>query len=942
MTKALELAKFGRETPPTGVVVGDSDTQTLSSKTFSDGPVFSSGTVNAVGYLNASKVFSTSGTFVFDGTNLGVGVASPGYMLHVKGGALAATSADGTVTSTFNYNTIGTITSTPFNIVSNNSTRISIAPTTTTLYGTIYIENTNALNELTFTGSEYTNLVSNSTSAFDIGTNAAGPVLLTTNSVERMRITSAGNVGIGNTDPDGFSGRLTVGGTIAATSGNYLRVWDSTNTTYVQMNVPSTRSIRWTNDAAAEYMRIDSVGSLGVGVSNPSSYGKFVAYSSGGYGAITTNGHLDSVQLLDVVTAGGRFTGSSSVGILGSIGIEQTTTGSTGGYILFRTCASGTVTQTERMRITSTGNVGIGTDTPAYKVHAVKTGGGILGRFDNADGITDVYGYGLEITRSDAYIKSSGVLHLGSSHGYSAVYIDTSGRVSIGTTDTATFGRKLLVNGTGGFNNDSGTVGIGFNKGSANTYGYIGTGDWAVNYLSAADFGISSGATGALAFGTGAGTERMRIASGGNVGIGTNDPQDKFHVAGGITSNTSGTGVLNLGQTGGGATYVAASLVATASTLYAPVGKLSFRLPTHGASTDYGLTEQMLIEGTGADSRGAYKMAMLPHGGNVGIGTSSPAQKLHVSGTSASNSSINALVSNGVYQVTLAVMGSSYNYAGAYVNEGWLYTDSSNLCIGPYGNYAVKFLAGGEERARITAAGSVGIGTSSPNTKFEVAATTMTGAEISAYTTNTSGGNSSKFSFWRNYTVGGSSPFRAAYISNINTDDSFNGNNTQHLGFYTKSGTAEPTEKMRIQSNGNVAIGFNEANSSFKLGVKATANNIAAFESQASSYPSSAPYNAVIGRGTNIIAPSTTTTIARGYGGGIALIVMRANTGVADTQYTYLVTWAWNSATVLFVNTYGSNATTSTFTASASDLQVNHNHSGACYFAVTVLMNGEA
>jgi hypothetical protein len=32
MSKALELAKFGRETIPTGAVVGDSDTQSLTNK----------------------------------------------------------------------------------------------------------------------------------------------------------------------------------------------------------------------------------------------------------------------------------------------------------------------------------------------------------------------------------------------------------------------------------------------------------------------------------------------------------------------------------------------------------------------------------------------------------------------------------------------------------------------------------------------------------------------------------------------------------------------------------------------------------------------------------------------------------------------------------------------------------------------------------------------
>jgi hypothetical protein len=83
MSKALELAKFGRESAPTGAVIGDTDTQTLSAKTFSDSPIFSSGTANGVPYLNGSKVFTTGSALVFDGTNLGVGVASPTAKLHV-------------------------------------------------------------------------------------------------------------------------------------------------------------------------------------------------------------------------------------------------------------------------------------------------------------------------------------------------------------------------------------------------------------------------------------------------------------------------------------------------------------------------------------------------------------------------------------------------------------------------------------------------------------------------------------------------------------------------------------------------------------------------------------------------------------------------------------------------------------------------------------------
>lgn len=102
------------------------------------------------------------------------------------------------------------------------------------------------------------------------------------------------------------------------------------------------------------------------------------------------------------------------------------------------------------------------------------------------------------------------------------VAMAADGRVGIGleAADLSNFGRKLLVNGTGGFNSNTGTVGLGFSRGASNTYGYIGTGDWAVNGLANVDFGISSGSAGALVLGTGAGTERARIDTNGSMIIG--------------------------------------------------------------------------------------------------------------------------------------------------------------------------------------------------------------------------------------------------------------------------------------------------------------------------------------------------------------------------------------------------------------------------------------
>jgi hypothetical protein len=144
-------------------------------------------------------------------------------------------------------------------------------------------------------------------------------------------------------------------------------------------------------EGGTEVARFDSSGNFGIGTSSPSTYGKFVAYSSGGYGNITTDGHFESYQLLDVATAGGRFRGGSSQGSLGRIDINQVTTGAKGGEIRFFTCPSGTNTETERARITSAGDFVVGDTSAGGRVGAVSSANSrVLYAFSTASsGFTD-------------------------------------------------------------------------------------------------------------------------------------------------------------------------------------------------------------------------------------------------------------------------------------------------------------------------------------------------------------------------------------------------------------------------------------------------------------------------------------------------------------------------------------------------------------------------
>jgi chorismate mutase len=130
--------------------------------------------------------------------------------------------------------------------------------------------------------------------------------------------------------------------------------------------------------------------------------------------------------------------------------------------------------------------------------------------------------------------------------GVEAMRIDSSGRVGIGT-DSIGANYKLSVNGTGNFYQSVSGLGRIFLGDPADSSGYIGLyrSDLGPANSTTAGNGLNFASISGYTFNTGAGvafgsqTERMRIDSSGNVGIGTSSPLSKLQVVADQASYTN-------------------------------------------------------------------------------------------------------------------------------------------------------------------------------------------------------------------------------------------------------------------------------------------------------------------------------------------------------------------------------------------------------------------
>ena len=419
--------------------------------------------------------------------------------------------------------------------------------------------------------SDESNAVDNSTIIFRIDAD------------EKAKIDSSGNLGIGVTSSgarlhvhEGSSSackiRVTNTTTGTATSDGFEFGIGSGEEAFFNMKENAPMKF---NTNSIERMRLDSSGRLLIKNSS-STNGRLVVEDTSNQISIETGTSGDGRLHI------GHFNNGAFIGTYGD-------DGGAADFIRF-----GTHSGDERMRIQSDGKVGIGTNAPGALLHVSALGASDEPTFKVSSENSTIF---LRTAGSSGSFPTGGggddgeLLYLGgdfrlgvgtasknliffNGSGYTErMRIDSSGNIGIGTTNPQRLLHQHVASSAANYHSFTNTT-----TGSSSTDGLL------LGINSSEEAIIWNYENTAMEFATN-GTERMRISSSGNVGIGDSDPDQKLVVQG------SGTTILKVENTDDG----------TAQITLGNVGSSNLGIKQNNGETAFeiGGTEKMRIRGDG-------------------------------------------------------------------------------------------------------------------------------------------------------------------------------------------------------------------------------------------------------------------------------------------------------------------------------------------------------
>lgn len=568
---------------------------------------------------------------------------------------------------------------------------------------------------------------------------------------ERVVIDNNGNVGIGTSSPTSV---LSVGGNLgsgyaltANSTGLYGSIIQTSDAT------PGNSAAFWVRTTpdggvtATTLFRVQNNGYAGFGVSAPSAVLHLKAGTTSAAPLKFSSGTLlTSPQSGSIEFDGFNFYMTNGAGTRSAIG-------SSGGSSTF--AASGTAA------VFNSGNVGVGTSNPARRLDvyaasgssspmAIRTNDYVAGSigsalfFDFGAASGNTYS---AISASSGGGGSTNNLILQLSGGYVGIatsqptqLLDVNGiaRVrdwlNVGYAPTTQNAGDLLI--LNGYNSAK------FRMHANNSGGSQPTDGFSI-YTDSTNTDIMHQENGYLSLGT-SGTEKMRILSGGNVGIGVTNPTAKLHVNGNIKTEF------------------------TSQTVY------TNNIAINSSSADMAIHYSSAKLHFGSDITSAVTFA---RDGKVGFGTSAPTMALDISKTNA-DADLYLRTSNQAYDPSI-----NFNNS-ASIFRHILSGSEFKLVDGGYSRYyAVSANSGHTFYAPVNGAmlsvtsGGVGIGTTTPNRRLAIEDATNASFSVTS-------GNHALY--------GGADTNHPWFGTSTNSD----------LRLVTSS-----TEKVRITSAGLVGIG---------------------------------------------------------------------------------------------------------------------------------------